>query len=324
VRLERDDLARLFSLDRATVDRLLESGRRELLAARRRRPQPALDDKFLTSWNALVIRALVRAHRVLRDDRYRDAAEAAADFLGARLTRPDGRLMRSWREGRASYDGYLDDHAFVAAAELDLFEATGSRSHLDRARALADVLVSRFADPEVGGFFFTAIDHEALIDRPKVLFDGSLPSGNAIALETLIRIERLTGDASNRGLVEKSFALFAPQMRAQPFGTASLIGVLDDHLGGGVDVVVVGDRSDPRTQALLDATNRVFTPNLSLLTVDPADPDDGRPLPARGKPAAAGAPTAYVMSLLPMLARSRRAGELEAALRDAAAAVAPR
>src|SRR5262245_23463927 len=118
VRLERDDLARLFSLDRTTVDRLLESGRRELLAERRRRPQPALDDKILTSWNALVMRALVRASRVLRDDRYLDAAGAAADFVERCLTRPGGRLMRSWREGRASHDGYLDDHAFVAAAEL--------------------------------------------------------------------------------------------------------------------------------------------------------------------------------------------------------------
>ena len=324
VRLERDDLARLFSLDRATVDRLLESGRRELLAARRRRPQPALDDKILTSWNALVIRALVRAHRVLRDDRYRDAAEAAADFLRTRLTRPDGRLMRSWREGRASYDGYLDDHAVVAAAELDLFETTGARSHLERARALAEMLVSRFADRQIGGFFFTAIDHEALIDRPKVVFDGSLPSGNAIALETLIRIERLTGDESNRDLVERSFALFAPQMRAQPFGTASLIGVLDEYLGGGVDVVVVGDRSDPRTQALLDATNRVFTPNLSLLTVDPADPDDGRPLPAQGKPAAEGVPTAYVCHSFRCSPATVEPGELEGALREAAAAVAAR
>jgi uncharacterized protein YyaL (SSP411 family) len=323
VRLERDDLARLFSLDRTAVDELLAIGRRTLLEARRRRPQPALDDKILTSWNALVIRALVRAHHVLGEDRFLAAALSAARFLGERLTRPDGRLLRSWRDGRASYDGYLDDHAFVAAAELDLFEATADGSHLERARALADVLVSKFADRDAGGFFFTASDHESLIDRPKVVFDGSLPSGNAIALETLIRLSHLTGDASHRELIDRSFALFAPQMRAQPFGTASLIGVLDEHLAGPVEVIVVGGPRDPGTRALVAAAHEVWTPRASVLAVDPAEPDDARPLAARGKTAIEGVPTAYVCHSFQCSPPVVAPEQLRSALREAAAAVAP-
>jgi uncharacterized protein YyaL (SSP411 family) len=323
VRLERDDLARLFSLDRETVDRLLDTGRRELLAVRRRRPQPALDDKILTSWNALAIRALIRAHAVLREDRYLAAARRAAVFLDTRLTRADGRLLRSWREGRASYDGYLDDHAFVAAAHLDLFQATGDGAYLERARALAEVLVAQFADRQSGGFFFTASDHEALVDRPKVVLDGSLPSGNAIALETLIRLAHLTGDTSHGELVERSLALFAPQMEAQPFGTASLIAVLDEYLAGPVEVIVVGARADPRTKALLDAASGVFTPDLSVLAVDPGDPDATRPLPARGKHPAGEVPTAYVCHSFRCSPAVTDPGALDACLREAAAAVAP-
>jgi uncharacterized protein len=323
VRLDRDDLARLFSLDRAAVDALLATGRRELLAARRRRPQPALDDKVLTSWNALVIRALVHAYRVLGQKAYLDAARAAASFIDERLTREDGRLLRSWRDGRASYDGYLDDHAFVAAAHLDLFEATGETRHLDRARALVDVLVAQFADRAAGGFFFTAADHEALIDRPKVVFDGSLPSGNAVALETLVRLSHLNGDDSHRHFVDRSFALFAPQMRGQPFGTASLIGVLDDALAGPVEVIVAGAQTDSRTQSLRRAANEVWTPNLSVLAVDPASPDEERPLAARGKNAVGGVPTAYVCHSFRCSAPVNTPDELRSALREAAAAVAP-
>jgi uncharacterized protein len=294
VRLSRTDLGRLFSLDSASVDALLEEGRLRLLAARRLRPQPALDDKILTSWNALTIRALVRAATVLDDDRYLAAARAAAAFLDARLGRPDGRLLRSWREGRAAHDGYLDDHAFLAAARLDLYERDGNPADLERARCLANLLISHFADHEAGGFFFTASDHEALIDRPKVVFDGSLPSGNAVATQTLLRLFHLTGDEAYRDHVERALALFAPQMRSQPFGTAALIGVLDDYLTGPIEVVVVGPSADPRTRELVRTAHSLWAPFKSVLVVAPSEPDEARPPPARKKAAVGDAPTGYV------------------------------
>ena len=323
VRLSRADLGRLFSLDAAAVETLLDEGRRKLLAVRRQRPQPALDDKILTSWNALTIRALVRAATVLDDERYLDAARRAAQFLDERLGRPDGRLLRSWREGRAAHDGYLDDHAFLAAARLDLYETAGDPADLARARQLADLTIQYFADHAIGGFFFTASDHETLIDRPKVVFDGSLPSGNAIATETLLRLHHLTGDESYRERVEKTLSLFAPQIRAQPFGTAALIGVLDDYLSGPIEIVVVGADSDPRTSALTRTAHSVWAPFRSVLVVDPAAPDEARPLPARGKTAAGSAPTAYVCHSFQCSAPVREPDALLAELRAAPGVVAP-
>jgi uncharacterized protein len=294
VALDRDQLARLFRRDRAAIDESLQRSRATLLDVRRKRPQPGLDDKVLTSWNALAIRAFVRGATVLDDPSLLDVARRAARFIDAHLTR-DGRLLRTWKDGVARYAAYLDDHAFLAAARLDLFEATGDATHLAAARRLVATLTSDFADLEQGGFYFTARDHEQLVDRPKVVYDGSLPSGNAVAIETLLRIAHLTGDQELHAFAEKTLRLFGMQMEKQPFGTAYLLGVLDDYLRGPTDVVIAGAPDADDTRTLVRAARGVYLPGGSVLVADPgAASDPAAPQVLRDKRPVAGRAAAYV------------------------------
>jgi hypothetical protein len=315
VKLTRDQLARLFGRERAEVDEILGRARRKLLDARARRPQPGLDDKILTSWNALAIRAFVRGATVLGEERYLEAARRAASFIDTHLTRADGRLLRTWKDGRARYPAYIDDHAFLAAAHLDLFEATSDPAHLDAARRLGGILVSDFADPEQGGFFFTARDHERLVDRPKAIHDGSLPSGNAVAVETLLRLAHLTVDDALRAVAEQGLRLFGAQMERQPFATAYLVGVLDDYLRGPLEVVVAGARAAEDTQALIRAAHAVYVPNKSVLVAESSAHAAGLPEVLRDKHPVGGAAAAYVCRGLSCSAPITDAGELAASLR---------
>ena len=174
--------------------------RARLLAVRERRERPALDDKRLTSWNALMIAALADAGAAVgaageaaSGQRYLDAAVACADFLLATLRDPDGRLLRSYSDGRARIDAYLEDHAFLLEALIVLFEASCEERWLTEASALADTLIARFADPERGGFFSTAADGEVLIARRKELEDSPIPAGGSSAALGLLRLHQLTG-----------------------------------------------------------------------------------------------------------------------------------
>ncbi|HVR05412.1 MAG TPA: thioredoxin domain-containing protein [Solirubrobacteraceae bacterium] len=170
--------------------------RQLLLAARQQRPRPALDDKRLTSWNALMISALADAGAGLGADggRYLQAAVACADFVLRELRDDRGDLLRTYNAGRAQLDGYLEDHAFLLEALLALFEATCHEPWLQHARALADQLIARFADPDRGGFYTTAADHETLICRRKDIEDSPIPSGSSSAALGLLRLAQLTGD----------------------------------------------------------------------------------------------------------------------------------
>jgi uncharacterized protein len=170
--------------------------RSRLLEVRERRVRPGLDDKRLTSWNALMIAALAEAGAALSGvggDQYLNAAVACAEFI-LRDLRTDGRLLRTYNDGHAKIDGYLEDHAFLLEALLALFEATCEERWFIEARALADTLIARFADPENGGFFSTAAEGEALIARRKDLEDSPIPAGGSSAAMGLLRLSELTGD----------------------------------------------------------------------------------------------------------------------------------
>jgi uncharacterized protein YyaL (SSP411 family) len=168
--------------------------RARLLAARQQRVRPGLDDKRLTSWNALTIAALADAGSVLDEPLYLAAAERCAHFVLNEMRDGEGRLLRTYSEGHARLSGYLEDHAFLLEALLTLFEATCEGHWLEEARALAGETLTRFADPERGGFFSTASDAEALIVRRKDLEDSPIPSGSSSAAFGLLRLGRLTGE----------------------------------------------------------------------------------------------------------------------------------
>ena len=168
--------------------------RRALFEARAQRVRPGLDDKRLTSWNALAIAALADAGAVLGREDYLDAARACAEFVLEQLRDADGHLLRTYKDGRAHLNAYLEDHAFLLEALLALYEASFETRWFTEARALAETMIERFGDPERGGFYSTSADHEELIARRKEVGDHPIPSGNSSAAMGLLRLAALTGE----------------------------------------------------------------------------------------------------------------------------------
>ncbi len=266
--------------------------RRRLLAARERRVRPGLDDKRLTSWNALMLAALAEAGAVLEREDYLDAARACADFLLTELRTPDGRLLRTWKDGRAHLAGYLEDHAYLLGALLTLYEATFEPRWFAAARELADTTIARFADRERGGFFSTADDHEQLVARRKDLEDTPIPSGNAAMALGLLRLARLTGEAGYEQHANEVIALLHPIAARHPQAFAHLLQAVAFALADDVrEVAIVGDAAggaDALTRVLRDA----FRPHV-VLAGGAGGADDGVPLLA-GRAPVDGRAAAYV------------------------------
>jgi uncharacterized protein len=215
--------------------------RRALLEARARRPWPGLDDKRLTSWNALMIAALAEAGAVLDRNDYLDAARGCAEFVWTDLRGAHDSLLRTYKDGRAHLDAYLEDHAFLLEALLTLYESTFEPRWLERARRLANTILSRFADEERGGFFSTADDHEVLIARRKEIGDHPIPSGNSSAALGLLRLAALTGERRYEQAAERVLHLFAKPAVRQPTAFAHLLRALDFHLAPVKEVALIGD-----------------------------------------------------------------------------------
>ena len=287
---EIPDVARVVGRSAEQVGAVIDRARGLLYDARSRRVPPLRDDKVIVAWNALAISALAKAGWALGEVRYVDAALAAADFLWEDV-RHHGRLLHVWTRGTAKQLGFLDDHAFLAAACLDLYEATGDRRHLDRAREIMEALDVYFHD-ERGGYFFTPSDGEALITRTKSGADGALPSGNGVATLVHLRLAALTGMEAHRRRAEELLRLFHRAATEQPFGFMTHLEALEWYAEGPVEIVIVGPPGDPDTDALCDAARGCYVPRKMLVRVAPNDPDP--PVPARGKVQADGRATAYV------------------------------
>jgi uncharacterized protein YyaL (SSP411 family) len=222
----------------------LDEMRRALFAARAQRVPPGLDDKRLTSWNALAIAALADAGAVLDREDYLDAARSCAMFLLDELRDGAGNLLRTYKDGRAHLNAYLEDHAFLLEALLTLYEATFEARWFSEARALADVTIERFGDLERGGFYSTSSDHEELIARRKEVGDHPIPSGNSSAAMGMLRLAALTGERRYAEAGEGVFALFAQPAVEHPDAFAHLLRALDFHLSPTREVALVGDDLD--------------------------------------------------------------------------------
>ncbi len=268
-----------------------EEARVRLFRVRERRVKPATDDKVLAGWNGLAISALARAGRALGAPRYVAAASAAADFLLSALRREDGRLLRAWRDGRTSGPAYLDDHALVAAACLDLYETTFEIRWFEEARRLADDILRLFRD-EAGGFFQTGADAEGLVVRPKDLFDNAVPSGSSVAAEVLQRLALLTGEAGYEQAGASALRVVRDLMARAPSGFGHALGALDLYLSAAKEIAIVGDPDDAATRALIDEVWRRHLPN-AVLAVGNADGATAVPL-LEGRDPVDGKAAAYV------------------------------
>jgi uncharacterized protein YyaL (SSP411 family) len=261
---------------------LLESARARLYAAREKRVRPGLDDKVLTSWNALMIAGMARAARVFARPEWLASARRALDFVRGTLWK-DGKLLATYRglpptgtgsnTGRAHLDAYLDDHAFLLAALIEMMQADFRPADLAWALELGEVLLEAFQDPGEGGFYFTAHAHERLIHRPKPGPDNATPSGNAVAALALNRLAFLTGDMRFAAAAERTLALFMPQVQRHPEAFGTMLAALEEHLVPPRLVIVQGPQEELAPwRALLDAA---YLPTSLVLFV----PDSAGELP---------------------------------------------
>jgi len=242
----------------------LESARTKLFAARKTRVHPGRDEKVLTSWNALAIQGMAHAARIFGRPEWLVSARSALEFIRVRLWR-DGRLQATSKDGRAHLDAYLDDHAFLLAALLELMQAEYRGEDMEFAIKLADALLEHFEDKEQGGFFFTRHDHEALIHRPKPGHDSATPAGNGVAAVVLQRLALLCGDARYATAAERTLRLFQPQFMRQPGGYAALLEALEEWLTSPRLVLLRGpDNEIAAWQARLAALNLPGTLTLAL------------------------------------------------------------
>ncbi len=234
--------------------------RRILYDLRSTRVWPGLDDKRLTSWNALMISALAEAGAVLERPDYLDAAGAAAGFVLDELRDDSGRLLRSWKDGEAKLNAYLEDHAFLLEALLTLYEASFESRWFTESRALADTMIARFADEEQGGFFETSVDHEQLLARRKDLEDHPIPSANAAAAYGLLRLAALTGEHEYEARGVSVLRLLHEVAVKHPQGFGHLLQALDFHLAPVKEVALVGHELRPFERVVRGA----FRPHLVL------------------------------------------------------------
>ncbi len=270
--------------------------RKILFGARRKRVPPLKDDKVLADWNGLMIAALARGAQILGDRSYLEAAERAADFIESKMRTPDGRLLHRWRGGEADFAGNLDDYAFLVWGLLELYGAGFDACRLEAALGLQKKLSKLFGDKE-GGFFFASADAADLLVRKKELYDGAIPSGNAVAVLNLLRLARMTGDASLEEEGLKAARLLAGAAGRSPSSHAFFLMAVDFLLGPPFEVVIAGDPAAADTREMVAEFGRLHLPHAVVLL----RPPDGKTLAeiapfTAGMTPLRGLATAYICS----------------------------
>ena len=268
-----EDLATLaaeLEIEEGELAARVEDARRRLLHAREQRVKPNLDDKVLTAWNGLMLRSLAEAAAVLDREDYARASVTAAEFLLRELREGD-RVLRTWKDGRAKLDGYLEDYALLADALLAVYSLTFEPRWLREAQAVAAAMVNRFWENAPSLFYDTAADAQPLIVRPRDVTDNATPAGNSVATGVLVRLAALTGDADEQRRAGVVLAGLRDAITRYPTAFGELLGALDLYLGPLTEIAIVGDRQAEETRALLREVYQRFGPNALLVGRAPAD-----------------------------------------------------
>ena len=300
-----EQAASVLQVSAEELEAVLTRCRAKLLQARSQRIAPGRDDKVLVSWNGLMIAAMSQAASILGERRYADAARAAADFILANMFDDQGRLLHSFKDGRARFNGYLDDYACLIDGLVELYQATFDAKYIESAIDLAQHMSSRFEDPKGGGFFYTAIDHETLVTRVKDTQDNATPSGGGMAAYALARLATISGNAALLGRAYATLEAMSGQLVKYPMASAQALLALDFLLGTTHEFVFAGPNentsSSPNNAPTAVAIRELFQkcwPNKVVL-VRPSNVDDSN-LPTsvktllQGKSSAMGDLTIYV------------------------------
>ncbi len=293
--LDDATLASRFKLDEERVAVKLADCHSKLLTARSSRVRPGTDDKVLTAWNGVMLHAFAEAARSI-DDRQKASdyfilATRSADFLLNTLY-ADGRLHRSWRNGRVTDEVFLEDYAALTIGLLELYQTDFNNRWFSTAQKLADEMIARFFDP-AGGFFDTPSDSENLLMRPKDIQDNATPSGNALACEALLKLAAFTDKGEYRDLAEKSLRLVVNHALRYPTAFARWLSAADRALDNGQQVAVMFDAKADEAQALLNVIRSEYRPNIVVAASAYPPPNDAPTLLA-DRPLKDGKPTAYV------------------------------
>jgi uncharacterized protein len=261
------DVARVMGLPLERVEAIVERGRRLLFEARERRARPDLDNKVITAWNGMALRAFAQAANAFEREDYREVARQNASFIYTAMREDEGApLMRTWKEGKAgATPGFLEDYALLADGLLALYEATFEPTWLLEAKALADDMLADFWDDAIGGFYDTAASHEQLVVRPRDTGDNATPSGNSAAAEVLLRLALIFDDVTYRERAETVLGSLAPFLARYPSGFGRALAAAEFALSSPKEIALVGEPTAADMVALRQTIFRPFLPNKVVL-----------------------------------------------------------
>jgi len=260
---EPDVVAGRLNISEDELQEKLTAIKDRLYAVRTSRVAPGLDDKILAAWNGMMLASLAESARVLGRDDYLGAAERAGDFLLENMRDENGRLFRTYKNGTAKLNGYLEDYANVIDAMLELYQSTFMEKWFNQARKFADVVLKHFR-AEDGGFFDTSDDHEALITRPRQLQDNATPSGNAMMAKQLLRLSAYTGDSRYEEAARGVLRPLIPAMQQYPQAFGEALNAADLLVQGIQEVALVGNPVNDATESLLDTVRKPYRPNVIM------------------------------------------------------------
>jgi uncharacterized protein YyaL (SSP411 family) len=259
------EIAAELKIPLPTLEKIMESARPKLFDVREKRVHPHKDDKILTDWNGLMIAALAQAAQVFGDSAYAEAAAAAAEFILKTMRKPDGRLLHRYRDGEAGINAHLDDYAFMIWGLTRLYEATFQVPYLKTALELSKDMLEHFWDDRGGGLYFTPDDGESLIIRKKEIYDGAVPSGNAVAMLNLLHLARFTGRSDLDEKAAKIGTAFSGQIGQFASGYTQFLTAVDFAIGPSYEVVVAGPLSSSGSAEMLQTLRSRFLPNKVIL-----------------------------------------------------------
>jgi len=291
-------VAKDFAMKEAEFESKLQSIKDKLIKVRDQRVRPGLDDKIITSWNGLMISGFARGFQVLGDKKYLQAAEEAASFIMKKMQDKNGRLLRTYRNGRSKFSAYLEDYAYSVRAFIDLYEAAFDEHWLFAADNLAQEMINQFWDKENSGFYNTGKYHKNLIVRTKSLNDGALPSPTGVALEGLLRLAKFLDRENYFKKVRHTLQASYLFMDRVPQGYLSLLFSVDFLVHPPKEIAIVGRRGSEDAQKLLRTIHEHYIPNRVIAFIDPAQ-DDAQSLMEKipilsGRKMIEGRATAYV------------------------------
>jgi uncharacterized protein YyaL (SSP411 family) len=283
-----------FGLSTEELWRTILSIRERLFAEREKRVRPGRDEKVLAAWNGLMLRAFALAAGITGREEYREIAEKNASFLLERLV-VDGRLRRSYKDGQARFNGYLEDYACVADGLVALYETTFETRWLKEAASLADAILGLFWEQAEGTFYDTAADHEELVTRPRDVYDNATPSGNSVAVDVLLKLSILLDREDYRERAGVVLENLSGGMSQIPGAFGRLLSALDFYLSTPYEVAIIGERESPGTKTLLETVYSSYLPNKVMAGRSENDEEATQLVPLLAeRPMRGGEPTAYV------------------------------